>query len=363
MQPQLFTNAEATYKPAATGAGVADTSEPRQHLLAVDGNSLAHRAYHAYKPTRRHTPNWTHYGFVALLIGILDKTQAPRLIIGFDSQHNHRKQQYPQYKTGRKTKEQELVDQLQQLPHITQQLGLHTVTIDGHEADDIVASAAHAAAVQHSWDTVVATSDRDAYQTIDDTTTVLRLGNGLHNATRITSSWLTTNHNIPAGRYLEYAALRGDRSDNLPGINGVGEKTAAIVVNAARHTDHIYDNPDKYRNKLGNNTITKMLNGEANYRRNMELMKLRTDLPTELHKSGLPEDTEQTAHKLAEVQLPQLMGRAHKLCGPRNDQERNNMFIAHHQQQPPGGGGEHNRQQHDPNQPVFNYPPDPDPPF
>ena len=365
MQPQLFTNAEATYKPTArTGSGGGGLA-PGPGILAVDGNSLAHRAYHAYKPTRRHTPNWTHYGFVALLIGILDKTQAPRLIIGFDSHNNQRRQQYPQYKTGRKTKEQELVDQLQQLPHITQQLGLHTVTVDGHEADDIVASAAHTAAVQHNWDTVIATSDRDAYQTIDDTTTVLRLGNGLHNATRITSRWLTTNHNIPPGRYLEYAALRGDRSDNLPGVNGVGEKTAAIVVNAARHTDHIYDNPDKYRNKLGDNTIAKMLNGETNYRRNMELMKLRTDLPTELHLSTLPSDTEQTAHKLAEVQLPQLMARAHKLCGPSNDQERNNMFIAHHQQQQqtPRGDGEHNGQQHDPNQPIFRYPPDPDPPF
>ena len=367
MQPRLFTHAEAAYKPATAGQSGRGITEPQQHLLlAVDGNSLAHRAYHAYKPTRRNTPNWTHYGFIALLIGIIDKTQAPSLIIGFDSEHNLRRQQYPEYKTGRKTKEQALVDQLQQLPQLTAELGLHTVTVDGHEADDIVASAAHTAAAQHSWNTVIATSDRDSYQTIDDTTTVLRLGNGLHNATRITSRWLTTNHNIPAGRYLEYAALRGDRSDNLPGVNGIGEKTAGLVVNAARHTDHIYDNPGKYRNKLGDNTITKLLNGETNYRRNMELMKLRTDLPTELHKAALPEDAEHTARKLAENNLSQLAARAHKLCGPHSDQQRNNTLYTHHQNQQPrndNGAHHHEPAPNDPSQPVFKHPPDPNPPF
>src|SRR5680860_438180 len=145
-------------------------------LLAVDGNSLVHRAYHAYGETG------AVYGFLALLAAICDLSGPDAVVVGFDCRDgNDRKRRCAYYKANRAEKDSGLVTALAEVPEVLTELGVHVVCVPGQEADDVLGSAA-ATAEADAWRCVLATSDRDAFGLISDRTSVLRLRNGLANA-------------------------------------------------------------------------------------------------------------------------------------------------------------------------------------
>jgi DNA polymerase-1 len=137
---------------------------------------------------------------------------------------------YPAYKAGRAEKDAALVDQLERAGALLDALGLRTVTPPGLEADDVSASAA-AWAERNGWICVIVTSDRDSFAHISEHTQVLRLINGgIAASPLLNPRRLRALYGIAAEHYLEYAALRGDASDNLPGVPGIGEKTAPVLL-------------------------------------------------------------------------------------------------------------------------------------
>lgn len=137
---------------------------------------------------------------------------------------------YPDYKAGRAEKDAELVDQLDRAGALLDALGLATLTPPGLEADDVSATGARWAR-EHGWNCVIITSDRDAFAHISDHTQVLRLINGGIQASPLLNPMrLVAMYGVAAEHYLEFAALRGDASDNLPGVSGIGEKTAAALL-------------------------------------------------------------------------------------------------------------------------------------
>lgn len=204
-------------------------------LMAVDGNSLLHRAYHALSGTGLRDdsgrPTWAVKGMWSLLCSAAMRVRADAIVIGFDdSTRSMRRERNPDYKGTRSEKAPELVSQLALCPETLRAAGLAVCVIDGLEADDVTATAAVRGS-EAGWHTVIVTSDKDAFGHISDTTSVLRILNGgVEASPMLTPGRLEIMIGIGPGQYLDYAALRGDASDNLPGVYGIGEKTARKLL-------------------------------------------------------------------------------------------------------------------------------------
>ena len=151
---------------------------------------------------------------------------------------------YPDYKAGRAEKDPELIDQLDRAAALLDALGLATLTPPGLEADDVNASGA-TWATANGWDCVIITSDRDAFAHISPHTRVLRLiDGGIHGSPTLNPASLFNMYGVRPANYLAFAALRGDSSDNLPGVQGIGEKTAAILLDVAGSMDAAWSDID-----------------------------------------------------------------------------------------------------------------------
>jgi DNA polymerase-1 len=198
-------------------------------VLAVDGNSLVHRSYHA-QPDSEH-PDWAVRGLLTQLVAAVDRVRPACVLVGFDDpSSSQRRQRWPQYKANRPEKLASLVDQLAAAADAMCALGVAVVVPDGLEADDVLASAARFAR-ERGARAVLVTSDRDAFALIDEHTGVLRIINGGVDASPLlTPDRLMLLLGVRPDQYRDYAALRGDPSDNLPGVPGVGPKTAARLL-------------------------------------------------------------------------------------------------------------------------------------
>ena len=229
----------------------APDAEPRARrlLLVVDAPSLLHRNHHARAHTRAldraGRPVWALHGMLRQILESIDTFAPDAIIFGLDDRTSStRRDRYPDYKAGRAVKDPELVDQLDRAGALLDALGLATLTPPGLEADDVNASGA-TWAERHGWDCIIITSDRDAFAHISDHTRVLRLiDGGINGSPLLTPKSLQIMYGVAAHNYLAYAALRGDSSDNLPGVSGIGEKTAAILLDVGGSMDAVWADVD-----------------------------------------------------------------------------------------------------------------------
>ena len=209
----------------------------RKLLLVIDVPTLVHRNHHARAQTRltdrSGRPAWALHGMVRQVIEAIQAFAPDAVICGLDDRTaSVRRDAYPDYKAGRAEKHPELSEQLDRAGTLLDALGMATLTPPGLEADDVNASSA-AWAGRHDWNCVIITSDRDAFAHISERTQVLRLINGgISGSPLLNPTRLRAMYGVRAENYLEYAALRGDASDNLPGVAGIGEKSAANLLEA-----------------------------------------------------------------------------------------------------------------------------------
>ncbi len=215
-----------------------DDTRPRRLLLVVDAPSLLHRNHHARAHTRitdrSGRPVWALHGMLRQILECIDRFAPDAVLFGLDDRTaSARRDRYPDYKAGRAVKHPELVEQLERAGALLDALGLATLTPPGLEADDVSASGA-AWAGRHGWDCVIVTSDRDAFTHISPHTRVLRLiDGGISGSPLLDPARLRLMYGVAAENYLAYAALRGDASDNLPGVPGIGEKAAVALLDVA----------------------------------------------------------------------------------------------------------------------------------
>lgn len=319
-QPTLFADltdpapppSAAPAAPPAGEPGPGPASDGAPVLLALDGNSLAHRAYHAYERsgmTARSDgrPVFATYGFFALFAGIADKVGPDAVVVGFDSTESVRKQRWPHYKANRSPAPDALYAQMDEIRELLTEIGVHVAVVDGWEADDVVASAA-ARAEAAGRRCVVATSDRDSFALISERTTVLRLGSGLDNATWMTPERLAADYGVRPDQYLHFAALRGDPSDNLPGVRGIGAKTAQKLL-AAMTVDEALTDPEAAAALLGPSAARKLVDGEEAYRHNLEVMALRRDLDVDVAGARLEVDGAHVGRVLHTHEVPSVAPR------------------------------------------------------
>lgn len=204
-------------------------------LLAVDGNSLLHRSFHANARTgfalADGRPAWAVRGLLSQLAAAVDRSCADAIVVGFDDPDtSHRRQRWPVYKAQRDPKLAGFNDQLWVAVEMLRRLGVVVCVPPGLEADDVLASTCVYGRT-HGWQVVLATSDRDAFSLVDDNTRVLRILNGgVEASPMLTPQRLELVAGVPPAKYRDLAALRGDPSDNLPGVRGIGPRKAVTLL-------------------------------------------------------------------------------------------------------------------------------------
>lgn len=243
-----------------TMSGPVAEDRPRRMLLVVDAPSLLHRNHHARAHTgltdRSGRPAWALHGMLRQILEAIDGFAPDAVIFGLDDRTaSVRRDFYPDYKAGRAEKDEALVGQLDRAGALLDALGLATLTPPGLEADDVSASAATWAR-DHGWNCVIITSDRDAFAHISDHTQVLRLiTGGINGSPLLTPARLRLMYGVAAEHYLDFAALRGDASDNLPGITGIGEKTAATLLTQVGSMQTVWADIDQNEGRVVSATL------------------------------------------------------------------------------------------------------------
>ena len=202
-------------------------------LLAIDGDSLAHRAYHALPKTLKRKggrPAGALVGFANFLVRLWTAEQPRAVLVGFDTLEaaTYRHEAFPAYQSGRQFDEA-ILEQLPLLPELAAACGFAVARAPGYEADDFLAAAVASEEVA-GGEVLVVTSDRDAYQLASEGTTILQPVRGVSELARIGPAEVRERYGVEPGQVPDFVALRGDPSYRIPGARGVGEKTAASVL-------------------------------------------------------------------------------------------------------------------------------------
>jgi len=200
-------------------------------LLLIDGHSLAFRAFYALSPDAFKTPDGQHtnavHGFISMLLNILQNEKPTHLAVAFDlSRHSFRTEEYPEYKGTRGESPPEFNGQTELLTSALAAMNILTLTRENYEADDVIASLADQGAAA-GYKVLIVSGDRDTFQLIQDDVTILYPVKGVMNLARMNDAAVLEKYGIHAKQYPDLAALVGETSDNLPGVPGVGPKTAA----------------------------------------------------------------------------------------------------------------------------------------
>ncbi|WP_311524677.1 DNA polymerase, partial [uncultured Varibaculum sp.] len=204
-------------------------------LLVVDGHSAAFRAFYALDPANFRTQEGQYtnavFGFLRMLVKMLQEEQPDYLAVAFDvSRHSFRTEEYPEYKAGRKPTPPEFSGQVELIKEALAHLGITTLEQENIEADDILATLASRGSAA-GFQVLVASGDRDTFQLSNEQVTVLYPSRSITDLKRMTPGAIEEKYGVPPHRYPEIAALVGEKADNLPGVPGVGEKTAASWIN------------------------------------------------------------------------------------------------------------------------------------
>ncbi|GAA4230793.1 DNA polymerase I [Actinomadura meridiana] len=260
----------------------AATPDKRDRLLLLDGHSLAYRAFFALPVENFSTtdgqPTNAVYGFTSMLINVLRDEEPTHIAVAFDrSEPTFRHEQYVEYKAGRQKTPDEFRSQVSLIFEVLDALRVPRMSVAGFEADDIIATLS-VQAVNAGMRTLIVTGDRDAFQLVNDDVTVLYPIRGVSELSRMDPAAVETKYGVPPERYRELAALVGESSDNLPGVPGVGPKTAAKWLTKYGDLGTLVDRVDEIKGKAGE-SLREHLSGVL---RNHQINKLDTEVGLEL---------------------------------------------------------------------------------
>src|SRR6476661_8840747 len=247
-------------------------------LLLLDGHSLAYRAFFALPVENFSTSTGQHtnavYGFTSMLINVLRDEAPTHVGVAFDvSRKTFRAAEYPEYKAGRSATPTEFSGQLPLLREVLDALRVKHLGVEGFEADDVIATLTHRA-VEQGHEVVICTGDRDAFQLVNDKVTLIYPVRGVSEVWRMDPAAVTEKYLVPPERYSDLAALVGESSDNLPGVPGVGPKTAGKWLGQYGDLAGVVAHVDEIKGKAGD-SLREHLDGVL---RNRRLNKLVDDL-------------------------------------------------------------------------------------
>src|SRR6266516_1365652 len=280
---------------------------PAPLLLAVDGNGLTHRAFHAVggadAPPRAATER-----LLAMLARLAAELRPTACVIGFDDPgQSLRRERCAHYKSARPPKPPALVELLAELPELLRRLGLCVAEPAGLEADDVLGSAA-ALARQRQVPATLLTGDQDAFALVSPTVRVSLLLSG-GRVEQVSPSWLRARYGVGPAQYPDFAALRGDASDCLPGVRGIGAVTAARLLGAYPDVAAALDDLPVVARLLGPAIAEALTTQQAVYQQNREVMAIRTYVALEVAACNRRLERQRVAAALAEHGLEELTDR------------------------------------------------------
>ena len=248
-------------------------------LMVIDGHSLAFRAFYALPVESFVSPQGQHtnaiHGFISMFLGLLKKENPTHVAVAFDlSRFSFRTRVYPEYKATRGDTPQEFIGQVPLLQEALAAMGVVTLTKEDYEADDILATLAHSGS-EAGFDVLVVSGDRDTFQLVNDRVTVLYPNaRGVAELKRYTPAAVEERYGVPPDKYPDIAALVGETSDNLVGIDKVGEKTAVKWITQYGSLDSVLEHADEISGVVGQN----LRDQKDRAIRNRELNRLLTDV-------------------------------------------------------------------------------------
>ena len=253
-----------------------------KRLLLIDGHSMAYRAFYALPAENFTIASVQHtnaiYGFATMLLSLLTSEKPTHVAVAFDvSRKTFRSEIFPEYKANRAKTPDEFRSQMSYLHELVHAFGITQFEVEGYEADDVIATITKRAEKEGA-EVFICTGDRDSFQLVNDKTTVLYPKRGVSDLARMTPDTVQEKYGMSPAQYPDFAALRGDPSDNLPSIPGVGEKTAAKWVVEYGSLQELLSNVDKVGGKVGQ----ALRDSIDNVIRNRELTQLVTEVPLDL---------------------------------------------------------------------------------
>ena len=253
-----------------------------KRLVVIDGKSVFYRGYYAMPGLSMAdgTPTGGVYGFVSLAIELIKKLEPDYVAVAWDKRGTNirkRRELYPEYKAGRKSAPDDFYQQIPILHELLDAFGWPLYEIDDYEADDIMGAFARQAE-SRGIETCLITSDLDALQLISPMTKVYAMKNGLRNIEEFTAEHFEEKYGIRTEQFLDLKALKGDSSDNLPGVPGIGEKTAVKLLQEYETLDGVYEHLDEQKGALR----TKLENGRESAYLTKQVAEIWTDAPIEL---------------------------------------------------------------------------------
>jgi DNA polymerase-1 len=253
-----------------------------KRLLLIDGHSMAYRAFFALPAENFTTAQGQHtnaiYGFATMLLSLLSTEKPTHVAVAFDvSRKTFRSEIFPEYKANRAKTPDEFRSQMSYLHELVTAFGITTFEVEGFEADDVIATITKQAERENA-EVFICTGDRDSFQLVNEKTTVLYPKRGVSDLVRMTPAAVQEKYGMSPEQYPDFAALRGDPSDNLPSVPGVGEKTAAKWVVEYGSLHELIANIDKLGGKVGQS----LRDSISDVIRNRELTQLVANVPLDL---------------------------------------------------------------------------------
>lgn len=258
-------------------------------LVIIDGKSVFYRGYYAMGNLARKdgTPTSGVYGFAVIAMEIVKKLAPTKVVVAWDKAHTSTKKRleiYPEYKAGRIKPPEDFYAQIPLLVDLIKALGWGFLECDEYEADDIIGTLAKQADEElgedgkYKWETYIVSSDLDMLQIVDENTKMYRLLKGFSELEELDVAAVEAKYGILKEQFLELKALKGDNSDNIPGVPGIGEKGAVKLLNEYKTLDGIYE----HINEIKGATQKKLIAGRESAYMSYQLAEIRFDAPVKL---------------------------------------------------------------------------------
>ena len=251
-------------------------------LVLIDGKSVFYRGYYAMGALSLPdgTPTGGIYGFAAIAMEIVKKLNPSKIVVAWDSKTStaKRKAIYEDHKAGRVKPGEDFYTQIPLLKRLINDLGWSFIELDNYEADDIIGTLSKQADEAKNYETYIISSDLDMLQIVDENTHMWRILKGFSNIEKIDVKEIEEKYGIKKNQFLDLKALKGDSSDNIPGVPGIGEKTAAKLLNDYGTLENIYQNLDK----ITGSTKTKLEAGKDSAMMSKKLAEIMFDAPINL---------------------------------------------------------------------------------
>ena len=284
-----------------------------KRLVLIDGKSVFYRGYYAMGALGLPdgTPTGGVYGFAAIAMEIVRKLNPTKVVVAWDSKTSTSKRRalYADYKAGRVKPGEDFYAQIPLLKDLISDLGWAFVELDDYEADDIIGTLSREADEAGDYETYIISSDLDMLQIVDDNTHMWRILKGFTNIEKIDVAEFERKYGIKKHQFLDLKSLKGDASDNIPGVPGIGEKTAVKLLNEYDTLDGIYNNIDS----ITGSTRTKLESGKDSAYLSKQLAQIMFDAPLDL--SAIPDfhfDPARTIAGLKKLSFNSLIRRIEK---------------------------------------------------